>query len=88
MKMEKVERLEKELLEVLKKNYGQYKTDIVNNNVYVHIENYTRLYEIINNDDVELNEYEKLDSILMDVCNNYNYDYEVVDDYTMLVYKK
>ena len=86
--MEKVERLEKELLEVLKKNYGEYKTDIVNNNVYVHIENYTCLYKIINCDDIELSEYEKLDSILMGVCNKYNYDYEVLDDYTMLVYKK
>ena len=86
--MKKVERIEKELLEALKKNYGQCKTDNVNNNVYVHIENNTRLYEVINCDDVELNEYEKLDSILMDVCNNYNYDYEVLDDYTMLVYKK
>ena len=86
--MENVLRLEKELLEVLKKNYGQCKTDNMNNNVYVHIENNTRLYEIINYDDVELNEYEKLDSILMDVCNNYNYDYEVLDDYTILVYKK
>ena len=88
MENKEVERLEKELLEVLKKNYGQCKTDNVNGNVYIYIENYTRLYEIINYDDVELNEYEKLDSILMCVCNNYNYDYEVLDDYTILVYKK
>ena len=86
--MDKVERLEKELLEALKKNYGECKTDNMNNNVYVHIKNNTCLYEVINCDDIEPHEYEKLDSILMDVCNKYNYDYEVLDDYTILVYKK
>ena len=77
MENKEVERLEKELLEVLTKKYCQYEingkkfssgeilTEVKNDEVYVFLKEGDALYEIVNGLDIELNEYEKLDSILM-----------------------